>query len=176
MPLSSESAMQVMIWDGAISRPRKNRRSKNSRRPLLKSRGRRLMRSPPAVSRTSSTPFCAATGKRISGNWRPIWRERTLDLRFWNRCSRIWIGDTARAASDTNCRFCRDRRPSHEIESSTTRISELVRAIKEYTFMDQAPVQNVDVVKSLETTLMILNHKLKRGVTVQRDYPDPRCW
>jgi signal transduction histidine kinase len=57
-----------------------------------------------------------------------------------------------------------------EIEHSTSRISDLVRAIKEYTFMDQAPVQNVDVVKSLETTLTILNHKLKRGVAVQRDY------
>ncbi|HET6175430.1 MAG TPA: ATP-binding protein, partial [Candidatus Sulfotelmatobacter sp.] len=56
------------------------------------------------------------------------------------------------------------------IESSTSRISELVSAIKEYTFMDQSPVQNVDVVKSLETTLIILNHKLKRGVAVQRDY------
>jgi signal transduction histidine kinase len=43
-------------------------------------------------------------------------------------------------------------------------------AIKEYTYMDQAPVQNVDIVKSLETTLTILNHKLKRGVTVIRDY------
>jgi len=58
----------------------------------------------------------------------------------------------------------------NEIESSTSRISDLVRAIKEYTFMDQAPVQNVDIVKSLETTLTILNHKLKRGVTVQREY------
>jgi len=57
-----------------------------------------------------------------------------------------------------------------EIESSTSRISDLVGAIKEYTFMDQSPVQNVDVVKSLETTLTIMNHKLKRGVTVQRDY------
>jgi signal transduction histidine kinase len=28
----------------------------------------------------------------------------------------------------------------------------------------------VDVVKSLETTLTILNHKLKQGVAVQRDY------
>jgi len=36
--------------------------------------------------------------------------------------------------------------------------------------MDQTPVQNVDVVKSLETTLTILNHKLKRGVVVQREY------
>lgn len=57
-----------------------------------------------------------------------------------------------------------------EIESSTSRISELVRAIKEYTYMDQSSMQNVDVVKSLETTLTILNHKIKRGVTVQRDY------
>jgi signal transduction histidine kinase len=58
----------------------------------------------------------------------------------------------------------------HEIESSTARISDLVCAIKEYTHMDQAPVQNVDVVKSLETTLIILNHKLKQGVAVLRDY------
>jgi signal transduction histidine kinase len=58
----------------------------------------------------------------------------------------------------------------HEIESSTSRISDLVGAIKEYTYMDQAKVQNVDVVKSLETTLTILNHKLKQGVDVQRDY------
>jgi signal transduction histidine kinase len=57
------------------------------------------------------------------------------------------------------------------IEGSTARISDLVRAIKEYTFMDQAPAQNVDVVKTLETTLTILNHKLKRGVAVMRDYP-----
>lgn len=57
-----------------------------------------------------------------------------------------------------------------EIESSTSRISELVRAIKEYTYMDQAPVQNVDIVKSLETTLIIMNHKLKHGVAVERNY------
>jgi signal transduction histidine kinase len=62
----------------------------------------------------------------------------------------------------------------NEIESSTSRISDLVGAIKEYTHMDQATVQNVDIVKSLESTLTILNHKLKRGITVQRDYrPTP---
>src|SRR5262249_16779280 len=62
----------------------------------------------------------------------------------------------------------------NEIENSATRISDLVRAIKEYTYMDQAPVHSVDVVKGLETTLTIMNHKLKRGVAVQPDYPqDP---
>ncbi len=58
----------------------------------------------------------------------------------------------------------------HEIESSTSRISDLVGAIKQYTYMDQSAVQNVDIVKSLEITLTILNHKLKQGVAVQRDY------
>jgi signal transduction histidine kinase len=58
----------------------------------------------------------------------------------------------------------------NQIESSTSRISDLVGAIKEYTFMDQSPIQNVDIVKTLETTLTILNHKLKSGVTVRRDY------
>lgn len=58
----------------------------------------------------------------------------------------------------------------NEIESATSRISDLVKAIKEYTFMDQSPIQNVDIVKTLENTLTILNHKLKKGVSVQRDY------
>ena len=57
-----------------------------------------------------------------------------------------------------------------EIESSTSRISDLVGAIKQYTYMDQSPVQNVDIVKSIETTLVIMNHKLKHGVVVQREY------
>jgi signal transduction histidine kinase len=58
----------------------------------------------------------------------------------------------------------------NELESSTSRISDLVLAIKEYTYMDQSPVQSVDVVKGLENTLTILNYKLKRGVTVHREY------
>jgi len=78
--------------------------------------------------------------------------------------------DTARAALVRISASVEISSLLHEIESSTSRISELVGAIKEYTHMDQAPVQNVDVVKSLETTLIILNHKLKRGVTVQRQY------
>jgi len=36
--------------------------------------------------------------------------------------------------------------------------------------MDQSPVQNVDIVKTIENTLTILNHKLKKGVAVERDY------
>ena len=79
-------------------------------------------------------------------------------------------GDTARAALVRIAASVEVASLLQEIESSTSRISDLVGAIKEYTHMDQAPVQNVDVVRSLETTLTILNHKLKHGVVVQRDY------
>jgi signal transduction histidine kinase len=79
-------------------------------------------------------------------------------------------GDTARAALVRIAASAEVAGLLNEIESSTSRISDLVGAIKEYTHMDQAPVQNVDIVKSLETTLTILNYKLKQGVAVRRDY------
>jgi len=79
-------------------------------------------------------------------------------------------GSTARAALVRIAASAEIASLVHEIESSTSRISDLVGAIKEYTHMDQAPVQNVDIVRGLETTLTILNHKLKQGVTVHRDY------
>jgi signal transduction histidine kinase len=78
--------------------------------------------------------------------------------------------DTARAALVRIAASVEVASLLHEIESSTSRISDLVGAIKQYTYMDQAAVQNVDVVKSLEITLTILNHKLKQGIAVQRDY------
>lgn len=59
-----------------------------------------------------------------------------------------------------------------EIESSTRRISELVRSIKEYSYMDQAPLQEIDLHKGIESTLTMLTHQLKRGVEIVRDY-DP---
>ena len=78
--------------------------------------------------------------------------------------------DTARAALVRIAASVEVATLLNEIESGTSRISDLVRAIKEYTYMDQTPLQNVDIVKSLETTLTILNHKLKHGVVVERDY------
>jgi signal transduction histidine kinase len=61
----------------------------------------------------------------------------------------------------------------YEIKSSTTRISELVSAVKSYSYMDQAPLQDVDIHKGLESTLTMLQHKLKEAdVTIVREY-DP---
>ncbi|MDP9362814.1 MAG: ATP-binding protein, partial [Chloroflexota bacterium] len=56
-----------------------------------------------------------------------------------------------------------------EVEQSAARISDLVRAIKDYTYLDRAPEQEVDVRDGIDTTLKILAYKL-RGVAVERDY------
>jgi signal transduction histidine kinase len=61
---------------------------------------------------------------------------------------------------------------TREIETSTGRISELVRAIKEYTYMDQAPEQEVDIHHGIESTLTMLKFRLKHGVEVKREF-DP---
>src|SRR5260370_22826770 len=42
--------------------------------------------------------------------------------------------------------------------------------MKEYFYMDQGPVEEVDIEHSLETALTIMHHKLKRGITVAREY------
>jgi len=57
-----------------------------------------------------------------------------------------------------------------EIRSSAGRISELVGAMKDYSHLDKAAFGTVDVHDGLESTLVILKHKLKKGVEVVREY------
>ena len=56
-----------------------------------------------------------------------------------------------------------------EVKESARRISELVAAVRSYTQMDRASMQLADLRDGLDSTLMILGHKL-RGVTVVREY------
>ncbi len=59
-----------------------------------------------------------------------------------------------------------------ELNVSAVRVSEIVQAVKAYSYLDQAPVQEVDVEEGLENTLVILRHKLN-GIEVLREYaPD----
>ena len=57
-----------------------------------------------------------------------------------------------------------------EIKASTRQISELVAAMSSYSHMDRASVQQITVTEGLESTLVMLGHKLGGGVTVVRDY------
>lgn len=57
-----------------------------------------------------------------------------------------------------------------EIADSAERISNIVKAMKEYSYLDQAPLQEIDVHDGLENTLTILRNKWKHGIVIQRNY------
>ena len=56
-----------------------------------------------------------------------------------------------------------------ELKESTRRISELVGAVRSYSQLDRASLQRIDVAEGLETTLVMLSHKLG-GIAVERDF------
>jgi len=57
-----------------------------------------------------------------------------------------------------------------EVKESTRRISELVAAVRSYSQMDRASIQQIEVTDGLESTLVMLSHKLRDGVRVVRHY------
>jgi signal transduction histidine kinase len=57
-----------------------------------------------------------------------------------------------------------------EIGEGAGRISRIVGAMRSYAYLDQAPVQEVDITEGLENTLVLLGGKLKTGVVVHREY------
>lgn len=98
----------------------------------------------------------AAMGKDNLANLRSLLTEESFPLVL------AWLHRTLDTTSLLN-----------EIEQSTRRIAELVGAIKSYAYKDQLVVKEVDVHKSLESALLVLGHKLKRGnLHVSREY-DP---
>jgi signal transduction histidine kinase len=79
---------------------------------------------------------------------------------------------TADVLARVNCQLAAAKLAA-EIKTATARISELVGAIKEYSYMDQASVQELDVHKGLDNTLLILKYKLKKkDIKVTRDYAE----
>ena len=63
------------------------------------------------------------------------------------------------------------RRSATEIGEGASRIAEIVGALRSYSYLDRAPVQEVDVVRGIEDTLVLLGH-VTTGIRIVREY-DP---
>jgi signal transduction histidine kinase len=59
-----------------------------------------------------------------------------------------------------------------EVGQSAEAMSEIVKAFKTYSYLDQAPVQEVDVIESLENTLVLLRPRIGADLGINRDYAD----
>jgi signal transduction histidine kinase len=110
--------------------------------------------------------------RRITGGWdlAPIFVQAGLDTAWLDQVATAvdertldsalrWLGYTVETELLMN-----------EIEDSTTRVSTLVGAAKQYSQLDRAPYQVVDVHELLDSTLMMLGGKIPPGITIVKDY------
>src|SRR5260370_1449988 len=107
----------------------------------------------------------------VSGAWdlAPTFVNAGLDL--------VWLAELADklpAASHANALCWLEARLSlkslvSQVDQSTARIAELVKAVKSYSYMDQSPTQEVDIHEGIESTLTMLGPKLK-NVTLVRAF------
>jgi signal transduction histidine kinase len=110
----------------------------------------------------------------ISDGWKlaPTFIEMGYDIEWFDNVARIIPGQFLQEVLPWLEAIIKTKGMLYEIEHSTARISELVGAIKTYSYMDKARIQNVDVHEGLESTLTILHHKIKSGIEIIREY-DP---
>lgn len=66
-------------------------------------------------------------------------------------------------------RFLRTTRSVDTLLNSTDRIFDLISAVKAYSYMDRAPILEVDVPAGLDATLQMMHSRMS-NVTVERDY------
>jgi signal transduction histidine kinase len=59
---------------------------------------------------------------------------------------------------------------TEEIRQSAERITKIVKTLKSYTYLDQAPIQSVDIHEGLDNTLAMLSNQIKKGIMVDREY------
>ena len=110
---------------------------------------------------------------QVENGWRlaPVLVESVIDV---NKLENLTDQIGAVAIADVLARLGAQlsvARMASEIKTSVMRISELVTAIKEYSYMDQAAVQKVNILKGLENILLILKYKLKKkNIRVVREF------
>lgn len=85
----------------------------------------------------------------------------------------IFPGETLRPVLELVCATAEAYSLLNEIAVGSEHISSIIAGLKDYSYLDQAPIQEVNIVEGLENTLTMLNQSVAAGVTIMRDYaPD----
>lgn len=103
-------------------------------------------------------------GVLVANGWAPEDLEPTLAAFGAEHFGTLvgWLGCSSEALGLTD-----------EITRASGRISSIVKSVKDYTYLDRAPEQRVDVHQGLEDTLAVLRHKVGDEVEIERDFsPD----
>jgi signal transduction histidine kinase len=108
----------------------------------------------------------------VAEAWRiaPPLAAAGADVGWCDRAAEVLEGDTLEPGLEWVAGTLSTRALLSEVRESTARISTLVDAVRSYSQLDRASMQLIDVTEGIESTLVMLGHKLRNGVTVVRDY------
>ncbi len=101
----------------------------------------------------------------------PVIAETSIPLSFLDEFAARFPDEVTAPAMATLASSLRVERMAETVVNSTVRIFDFISAIKDYSYMDQAPIQEIDVAHSLDRTLTMFGSRLT-GITIERDY-DP---
>ncbi len=136
-----------------------------------------------SLPRTPQSPLATADREEVLTRWleahgipqpwtiAPALAETTLGLDLLDELVGVVAPEVLPVALATVASSLRVERMAETVVDSTVRIFDLISAIKDYSYMDQAPIQDVDLAQSLENTLVMFNSRLKH-VKVELDF-DP---
>jgi signal transduction histidine kinase len=130
---------------------------------------------PLAVSDREEALLSWLDGHGVDDAWRigPALAAGGVDIAWCERAARVLDDGTLGPGLDWVAATISTAALLTEIKGSTSRISSLVAAVKSYSQLDRASLQLIDVTEGIDSTLVMLAHKLRDGVTVVRDYaPD----
>ncbi|MEW2166793.1 ATP-binding protein [Streptomyces sp. NPDC007084] len=108
----------------------------------------------------------------IAGGWQlaPTFVQAGLDTDWLDQVAAAVDGPTLEGAVRWLNYTVETELLMNEIEDSTSRISHLVNAAKQYSQMDRAPYQVADVHELLDSTLLMLTGKMGPGIKVVKEY------
>ncbi len=108
----------------------------------------------------------------VVGAWRiaPALAAASVDIAWCERAAQILEGDTLEPGLEWVAGTLSTSALLSEVKESTARISALVAAVRSYSQLDRASLQDIDVSEGIDSTLVMLQHKLRDGVVVVRDY------
>jgi signal transduction histidine kinase len=142
-------------------------------RSLLQPNGRPARSDAMTVAAREETLLKWLQDKGVQDEWRiaPVLAETEIDLVHLDGLAEVMQGEALTVSLGAFASALQAERMTDAVIDSTRRIFELITAIKGYSYMDQAPIQDVDLAQALDNTLTMLNSRLS-SVDVRREYEE----
>ncbi len=109
--------------------------------------------------------------RNVEDGWRiaPVLAETRVEIADLDRLTEIFQGEALTTALSSFASALHAERMTDAVIDSTRRIFGLITAIKDYSYMDQVPIQEIDLREALDNTLTMMNSRLS-SVDVRREY------